>query len=79
MVQCQCNPLYKEIVEEEAYRPFPEEPKEQLELAIRAVFVVERAGGGLPQGVRHPRCLLLHYLSSSAPPSFRSTRKCSLW
>jgi pyruvate, orthophosphate dikinase len=38
MVLCQCNPLYKEIVEEEAYRPFPEEPKEQLELAIRAVF-----------------------------------------
>jgi pyruvate, orthophosphate dikinase len=38
MVQCQCNPLYKEIVEEEAYQPFPEEPKEQLELAIRAVF-----------------------------------------
>ena len=38
MVQCQCNPLYKEIVEEEAYRPFPEEPKEQLELAIQAVF-----------------------------------------
>jgi hypothetical protein len=37
MVLCQCNPLYKEIVEE-AYRPFPEEPKEQLELAIRAVF-----------------------------------------
>jgi len=37
MVQWQCNPLYK-IVEEEAYRPFPEESKEQLELAIRAVF-----------------------------------------
>ena len=29
---------YKRIVEEEAERPFPEEPKEQLELAIRAVF-----------------------------------------
>ncbi len=29
---------YKSIVEEEAGRPFPEEPKEQLELAIRAVF-----------------------------------------
>jgi pyruvate,orthophosphate dikinase len=29
---------YKGIVEEEAERPFPEEPKEQLELAIRAVF-----------------------------------------
>src|SRR5215210_4283444 len=29
---------YKQIVEEEAERPFPEEPKEQLELAIRAVF-----------------------------------------
>jgi pyruvate, orthophosphate dikinase len=29
---------YKRIVEEEAGRPFPEEPKEQLELAIRAVF-----------------------------------------
>jgi pyruvate,orthophosphate dikinase len=29
---------YKKIVEEEAERPFPEEPKEQLELAIRAVF-----------------------------------------
>ena len=29
---------YKEIVDEEANRPFPEEPKEQLELAIRAVF-----------------------------------------
>ncbi len=29
---------YKEIVEEEADRAFPEEPKEQLELAIRAVF-----------------------------------------
>jgi pyruvate,orthophosphate dikinase len=29
---------YKQIVEEEAERPFPEEPKEQLELAIKAVF-----------------------------------------
>jgi pyruvate,orthophosphate dikinase len=29
---------YKRIVEEVAERPFPEEPKEQLELAIRAVF-----------------------------------------
>jgi pyruvate, orthophosphate dikinase len=29
---------YKGIVEKEAERPFPEEPKEQLELAIRAVF-----------------------------------------
>ncbi|HEV8045207.1 MAG TPA: pyruvate, phosphate dikinase, partial [Rubrobacter sp.] len=29
---------YKRVVEEEAERPFPEEPKEQLELAIRAVF-----------------------------------------
>ena len=29
---------YKRIVEEEAERPFPEEPKVQLELAIRAVF-----------------------------------------
>jgi pyruvate,orthophosphate dikinase len=29
---------YKRIVEEEAGRPFPGEPKEQLELAIRAVF-----------------------------------------
>ncbi|HEX7170932.1 MAG TPA: pyruvate, phosphate dikinase, partial [Rubrobacter sp.] len=29
---------YKRIVEEEAERPFPEEPKEQLELAILAVF-----------------------------------------
>jgi pyruvate,orthophosphate dikinase len=29
---------YKWIVEEEAGRPFPEEPKEQLKLAIRAVF-----------------------------------------
>jgi pyruvate,orthophosphate dikinase len=29
---------YKRIVEEEAERPFPEEPEEQLELAIRAVF-----------------------------------------
>jgi pyruvate,orthophosphate dikinase len=29
---------YKRIVEEEAGRPFPEEPKEQLGLAIRAVF-----------------------------------------
>ena len=29
---------YKTILEEEADRPFPEEPEEQLELAIRAVF-----------------------------------------
>src|SRR5215212_3316188 len=29
---------YKRIVEDESERPFPEEPKEQLELAIRAVF-----------------------------------------
>jgi len=29
---------YKGIVEEEAERPFPQEPEEQLELAIRAVF-----------------------------------------
>jgi pyruvate, orthophosphate dikinase len=29
---------YKSIVEEEAGRPFPEEPNEQLEFAIRAVF-----------------------------------------
>jgi pyruvate,orthophosphate dikinase len=30
--------VYKEIVEAEAARPFPEDPAEQLELAIRAVF-----------------------------------------
>jgi pyruvate,orthophosphate dikinase len=30
--------VYKEIVEAEADRPFPEDPAEQLELAIRAVF-----------------------------------------
>ncbi len=30
--------VYKEIVESEADRPFPEDPAEQLELAIRAVF-----------------------------------------
>jgi pyruvate,orthophosphate dikinase len=30
--------VYKEIVEAEATRPFPEDPAEQLELAIRAVF-----------------------------------------
>jgi pyruvate,orthophosphate dikinase len=29
---------YKRIVEDEAERPFPEDPEEQLELAIRAVF-----------------------------------------
>ncbi|MEJ7816317.1 MAG: pyruvate, phosphate dikinase, partial [Rubrobacter sp.] len=29
---------YKGIVEEEAERPFPQEPEEQLELAIKAVF-----------------------------------------
>jgi pyruvate, orthophosphate dikinase len=29
---------YKKIVEEEADRPFPEDLKEQLELAIQAVF-----------------------------------------
>jgi pyruvate,orthophosphate dikinase len=29
---------YKRIVEDESERPFPEEPKEQLELAFRAVF-----------------------------------------
>lgn len=29
---------YKEIVEEEANQPFPEEPKEQLKFTIRAVF-----------------------------------------
>jgi pyruvate,orthophosphate dikinase len=30
--------VYKRIVEAEADRPFPEDPEEQLELAIRAVF-----------------------------------------
>ena len=30
--------VYKEIVESDADRPFPEDPAEQLELAIRAVF-----------------------------------------
>ena len=46
----------KRIVDEEAGRPFPEEPREHLELAIRAVFDFWNNDWALlPQGVRHPR------------------------
>ncbi len=68
---------YKEIVGEEANRPFPEEPKEQLELAIRAVFdswrneraVAYRKEFGIPDAFYVTTSVRPRRLLSEAPGS----------
>ena len=54
---------YKELIEEHAGRPFPQDPREQMDLAVRAVFdswnteraVLYRRQEQIPEDLGHGR------------------------